>query len=128
DPDWTLVTHRLVETYGVKEAVPLLAAEALGTETDEMGGDMNGRPFMWSRRTMAMGALCKLVGKEGGGWGVYRSARMGDAGGVTGPGGGGGGGGGAAGCAGGGPGGAAAGAGGGGGVIRVTAGRKFEGL
>jgi len=64
DPDWTLVTHRLVETYGVKEAIPLLANEALAAESDEMGGDMNGRPYMWSRRTMAIGTLCKLIKDE----------------------------------------------------------------
>jgi hypothetical protein len=64
DPDWTLVSHRLVEAYGVKEAIPTLAEEALAARSDEMGGDMNGRPFMWSSRSMAIGVLCKLVGKD----------------------------------------------------------------
>ena len=64
DYEFGLVTHRLVETYEVKEAIPMLAMEALGTQHDDMGGDMNGRPFMWSQRTMAIGVLAKLVGKD----------------------------------------------------------------
>ena len=42
----------------------MLAEEALAARSDEMGGDMNGRPFMWSSRTMAIGVLCKLIGKD----------------------------------------------------------------
>ena len=78
DPEWTLVSHRLIEAYAVKEAIPLLAAEALGVETDEMGGDMNGRPFMWSRRTMAIGSLCKLIGKDPADFDLMRARDMGD--------------------------------------------------
>jgi hypothetical protein len=78
DPDWTLVAHRLVETYEIKDAIPILAAEALGNLSDEMGGDMNGRPFMWSRRTMAMGTLAKLIGKEPGDFGLIRAKDGGD--------------------------------------------------
>ncbi len=64
DPEWTLVSHRLVETYAVKESIPLLANEALGSDSEQMGGDMNGRSFMWSRRTMAIGTLSKLIAKD----------------------------------------------------------------
>jgi hypothetical protein len=78
DPDWTLVSHRLVETYSVKEAVPILAQEALGIETEEMGGDMNGRPFMWSRRTIAIGTLAKLIGKDPADFDLIRARDMGN--------------------------------------------------
>jgi hypothetical protein len=64
DPDWTLVAHRLAEAYDVKEAVPMLALEALNRETDEMAGEVNGRPYTWSPRTLAVGVLCKLLGQE----------------------------------------------------------------
>jgi hypothetical protein len=78
DPESTLVSHRLVEVYKVKEAIPLLAAEALGAQTDEMGGDMNGRPFIWSRRTMAIGTLLTLIGKDPGDFELMRMRNFGE--------------------------------------------------
>jgi hypothetical protein len=64
DDDWTLAMHRLVEAYQIKEAVPVLAQEALARETEDMAGESNGRPYTWSRRTLAVGVLCKLIGKD----------------------------------------------------------------
>ena len=78
NPDWILIPHRLVETYTVKEAIPMLAQEALGSDTDEMGGDMNGRSFMWSRRTMAIGTLAKLIGKDPSDFDLFRAHDTGD--------------------------------------------------
>jgi hypothetical protein len=78
DMDWTLATHWLVETYGIKEAIPVLADEALSQQTDEMNGSMNGRPFMYSPRTMAVGVLCKLIGKDPGDFGLIRGHDSGE--------------------------------------------------
>ena len=78
DPDWTLVTHWLVETYKIKEAVPVLATEALSDNTEQMGGDMNGREFMWSGRTLAIGTLCTLIGKDPADFGLFRAKNMGE--------------------------------------------------
>ncbi|HVT79069.1 MAG TPA: hypothetical protein VHM90_00315 [Phycisphaerae bacterium] len=78
DPDWTLVTHWLVETYKIKEAVPVLAMEAFSDNTEQMGGDMNGREFMWTGRTMAIGTLCTLIGKEPGDFGLFKARNMGE--------------------------------------------------
>ncbi len=60
DTNWTLTTHRLVEAYGVKEAIPLLASEAVGTQSDEVGGDA----FSWTPRTLAIGILAKMTGQD----------------------------------------------------------------
>jgi hypothetical protein len=72
DMDYTLVTHWLVETYHIKEALPVLADEALSPQTEEMNGTMNGRPFMYTQRTMAVGVLCKLIGKDPVDFGLIR--------------------------------------------------------
>lgn len=72
DLDWTLVTHRLVEAYNIKEALPLLAAEALSEETEELAGSVNGRAFAYSPRTIAIGVLCKLIGKDPGDFQLLR--------------------------------------------------------
>ena len=43
-----------------------------------MGGDMNGRPFMWSRRTIAIGTLATLIGKEPSEFELMRARNFGD--------------------------------------------------
>jgi hypothetical protein len=78
DLDWTLVSHRLVETCKVKEAIPLLANEALSADSEGLGGDMNGRPFMWSARTMAIGTLAKLIDKDPAEFELIRAHNTGD--------------------------------------------------
>jgi hypothetical protein len=79
DLDWTLVAHRLVETYMVKDAIPVLAVEALSADSEDLGGDMNGRPFMWSPRTMAIGTLAKLIDKDPADFDLIRARNTGDA-------------------------------------------------
>lgn len=60
-PDLALTTDQLVEAYKVKEAIPLLAAEALGTQSEETGA---GFGAVWTRRTLAMGAVATLTGQD----------------------------------------------------------------
>jgi uncharacterized protein YbaR (Trm112 family) len=79
DLDWTLVSHRLVETYKIKDAIPLLAVEALAADSEDLGGDMNGRPFSWSARTMAIGTLAKLIDKDPAEFDLIRARNTGDA-------------------------------------------------
>ncbi len=78
DPDWTLVTHWLVETYKIKDAIPVLAAEALSDGTEQLNGDMNGREFAWSDRTLAIGTLCTLIGKDPADFGLFRAKQAGE--------------------------------------------------
>jgi len=59
-PDWALTTHRLIEAYGVKEAIPILATEAFDPQPETVGGD----GFFWTRRTLAIGTLAKLIGQD----------------------------------------------------------------
>ena len=59
-PDWALTTHRLIEAYGVKEAIPMLATEAFDPPAETGGGD----GFFWTRRTLAIGTLTRLIGQD----------------------------------------------------------------